>query len=92
MTQQYLRGELSLQLGVACDEPDGATRGALVELRRRVEDAPMAALPALAAEALRVVDAVCWVALAQGDVATFDRECRLCAELHEFAACAGLVR
>lgn len=91
MTQQYLKGELSLQLGEACDEPDDATRGALVELRRRVEDAPVAALPALAAEAMRAVDAVCWVALAHGDLATFDRECRMCAELHEFATCAGLL-
>lgn len=91
MTQQYLKGQLSLHLGEACDEPDYATHRALAQLRRRVEDAPVAALPALAAEAMEAVDAACWAALAHGDVATFDRECRTCVELHEFATCAGLL-
>jgi hypothetical protein len=91
MTQQYLNGELSLHLGEACDEPDYAMGTTLAALRRRVEDAPVAALPALAAEAVDAVDAACWAALTHGDLAAFDRECRACARLHEFATCAGLI-
>lgn len=91
VTQQYLKGELSLRLGEACDEPDDATRGALAALRHRVEDAPVAALPALAAEAVNAVDAACWSALTCGDLATFDRRCRTCTQLREFATCAGLI-
>lgn len=91
MTQQYLKGELSFHLGEACNQPDYAMGDALAQLRRRVEDAPVAALPALAAEAVNAVDSACWAALAHGDLATFDRECGTCARLHEFAMCAGLL-
>lgn len=91
VTQQYLNGELSLHLGEIDDEPDYAVGAALAALRHRVEEASVTELPALATEALDVVDAACWAALTHGDLASFERECRTCARLHEFATCAGLI-
>lgn len=91
MTQQYLNGELSLQLGEACEEPDYAMGATLTSLRHRVEQATVSELPTLAAKALDAVDAACWAALAHGDLISFDRECLACARLHEFATCAGLI-
>lgn len=90
MTQQYIRGELSLRLGGLCESRCGF-RALLGGLRHQVEEAPLAALPELAVEAMDVVDAACWMALASGDLATFDWECREMASLHEFATCAGLL-
>lgn len=95
MTQQYLKGELSLRLSEACDDPvcgvAPAVAPALADLRRRVEDAPLTALPALAFEAVEVLEAACWTSLANGDMAAFEGECRKGAQLHEFATCAGLL-
>ena len=91
MTQQYLKGELSLRLGEVGNHPDCATVPAVADLRRRVEDAPLSALPDLALEAMDVLDAVCWASLEDGDTAAFERESRLGRELHEFAVCAGLL-
>jgi hypothetical protein len=92
VTQQYLKGELSLRLGEACEAPpDHSVERALIELRRRVEDAPLTALPALAVEAENVLDAACWAWLEHGDMTAFCRTCSTCARLHEFACCAGLL-
>lgn len=91
MTQQYLKGEFSLRLGEACGEPDNPAVPAVADLRRRVEEAPLTALPALVLEAVDVLDAVCWASLATGDVAAFERECWRGTQLREFATCAGLL-
>lgn len=90
MTQQYIRGEFSLLLGSLCDEGSVALH-TLVDLRRRVERAPMYMLPDLAVEAMDIVDAACWVSLAQGDLTEFERESKEAVTVHEFATCAGLL-
>jgi hypothetical protein len=99
MTQQYIRGELSLRLEGLCrleELRDGhlaaAELCALRELRRWVELAPTVELPRVAADAMDMVDAACWASLASGDLAAFDRECREGASLYEFVTCAGLLR
>jgi len=92
MTQQYIRGELSLRLGALSTKQEcDAVYVALIDLRQRVECAPLSALPDLAAEAMDLVDAVCLASLEKGDLAAFDRECRDGASLHVFATCAGLL-
>jgi hypothetical protein len=90
MTQQYIKGELSLCLEF-CDEPGCFVGPALSELRRRVEDAPLTELPELAREAVGLVEEVCWASLEAGDMAAFERGCDNGAQLHEFAVCAGLL-
>lgn len=92
MTQQYIRGELSVRLG---ELREGAFAGsevpALHALRGRVESAPVDELPLLVAKAIDLVDAACWAALALGDLVVFDRGCREEASLYEFATSAGLL-
>lgn len=93
MTQQYIRGELSLRLGELCEgQPSLASLQILRDVRRRVESAPSVELPHLAAEAMDAADGACWACLACGDVAAFVRKCCVEASLYEFAASAGLLR
>jgi hypothetical protein len=91
MTQQYLLGELSLILGelqaVAANE--AAVRD-VARLRQEAEAGPLAALASVAARALELTDGWCWDSLMRGDPAAFTRQAAICAELWEFAACAGL--
>lgn len=91
MTQQYIRGELSLRLEELRDERFAGPAHALLDLRHRVEEAPADDLPELAGEAMEVVDVACWASLDQGDLDAFERECRDGASLREFAMCAGLL-
>jgi hypothetical protein len=51
----------------------------------------MAALSSVAARALVVSEELCWDSLTRADVAAFARQAALCAELHEFGICAGLL-
>ncbi|HEV8420217.1 MAG TPA: hypothetical protein VGR13_02535 [Actinomycetota bacterium] len=92
MTQQYLLGELSLILGelqaVVTDE--AAVRD-IARLRQEAETGPLAALASVAARGLELTDGWCWESLMRGDSAAFAREAAICAELWEFAICAGLV-
>ena len=92
MTQQYLLGELSLILGelqaVAANE--AAVRD-IARLRREAEAGSLAALASVAARALKLADGWCWDSLLRGDSAAFARQAAICAELWEFAVCAGLI-
>lgn len=92
MTQQYLFGELSMILGelqaVATNE--AAVRD-VARLRREAETGPLPALASVAARALEMTDGWCWDSLMRGDSAAFAREAATCAELWEFAVCAGLI-
>ena len=92
MTQQYLFGELSMILGelqaVATNE--AAVRD-VARLRREAETGPLVALASVAARALELTDGWCWDSLMRGDSAAFAREAATCAELWEFAVCAGLI-
>jgi len=55
------------------------------------ETAPLAALTSVAACALELTDGWCWDSLMRGDSAAFTRQAAICAELWEFAVCAGLI-
>src|ERR1022692_4309590 len=41
--------------------------------------------------ALALTDGRCWESLNRGDLAAFTRQAKVCAELHEFGVCAGLL-
>jgi hypothetical protein len=41
--------------------------------------------------ALALTDGLCWDSLNRGDTAAFTRQAAVCAELHEFGVCAGLL-
>lgn len=92
MTQQYLFGELSMILGelqaVATNE--AAVRD-VARLRREAETGPLVALASVAASALELTDGWCWDSLMRGDSAAFARAAATCADLWEFAVCAGLI-
>jgi hypothetical protein len=92
MTQQYLAGELSELLGelqeLAVDEP--SVRG-LGCLRREAETCPLVALRSVTVRALALTDGLCWASLVRADTTRFTRQAAVCAELHEFGVCAGLL-
>jgi len=92
MTQQYLAGELSLLLAQL---PPVATNGASIEaaahLRHAAETVPVAALAFVVEGALDLIDGLCWESLHRGDIAAFDHQAALGAELHEFGVCASLL-
>ncbi len=91
MTQQYLLGELSLILGelqaVASNET--AVRE-IARLRQEAEAGPLTGLASVAGRALELTDGWCWDSLMRGDSVAFARQAAICAELWEFAMCAGL--
>jgi hypothetical protein len=92
MTQRYLVGELSLLLEeLQVTTADQGPARELARLRREAETWPMAALSSVAARALVVSEELCWDSLTRADVAAFARQAALCAELHEFGICAGLL-
>jgi hypothetical protein len=92
MTQQYQAGELSLLLArlqaVATDE---AAARDVAGLRRLTEAGPLEALGSVVARALALTDTLCWDSLQRGDGAAFTRQAAMCAELCQFAVCAGLL-
>jgi hypothetical protein len=92
MTQQYLAGELSLLLGelqaVTANQVSAAD---VARLRREAETRPLAGLTSVAFRALVLTDRLCWDSLRHGDTATFSRQAEVCAQLHEFGVCAGLL-
>ena len=70
----------------------GGQLAAIRELRRDVECSPLQLLPRLAREAINLSDAICWVALEQGDVGAF-RDCaRTAVALGELTDNARLLR
>lgn len=92
MTQQYLAGELSLLLAqLQAIAADAAGVRDVARLRQEAETRPPMALPSVAVRALELADSVCWDSLTRGDTAAFVRQAATCAELWEFAVCAGLL-
>ena len=92
MTQQYIAGELSLLLGeLQAAMTDEASVVEIGHLRLRAETGPRSALASVAVRALEVADQLCWDSLTCGDAAAFMRQAGVCAELWEFAVCAGLL-
>ena len=93
MTQQYLAGELSVLLGhvQAVAATEAAAREA-ASLRRAAETEPVWALRSVTVRALALTERLCWDSLNGGDTAAFSRRAAVCAELHEFGVCAGLLK
>ena len=92
MTQHYLSGELSVLLGelqaLSVDETWARDLGCL---RREAETCPLRALGSVTVRALALSDSLCWASLGRADATMFTRQAVLCAELHEFGLCSGLL-
>jgi hypothetical protein len=91
MTCQYLIGELSVRLQELQAMADPAAASEVARLRAEVEACPLAALASASRRALALADDLCWRSLSRGDVAVFDSQARILAELSQFAIGAGLV-
>jgi hypothetical protein len=91
MTQQYVIGQLSVLLA-DLEEAASQWQPAVRDLRREVELSPLASLPSLAEEAMRLSDVICWDALERGDVSRFCGGVRSAYALGEFVDCARLSR
>jgi hypothetical protein len=93
MTRQYVAGELSVLLAhvQAVTTSEEAGRHAW-SLRHAAETEPIQALPMVTVQALALAECMCWESLNRGDTAAFSRQAAVCAELHEFGVCAGLLK
>lgn len=93
MTQQYLAGELSVLLGhlQAAATTDASRRDAW-SLRQAVETQPVTVLGSVTVAALALTERMCWDSLTRGDLAAFSCQAAVCAELHDFGICAGLIK
>jgi hypothetical protein len=91
MTQQYIAGEFSSLLAELEPAPSALLAIAVHDLRREIELGPLPVLPRLAQEALTLTDAICRLALEQGDVGGFSRHVSAAIALREFAVCANLL-
>ena len=89
MTQQYLLGQFSALLG-DLERTAAEWQMTVHDLRREVESSQPAKLPRLADEVMEVTDAICWAALARGDIMRFVNCSKSAAELAEFIDSAGL--
>jgi hypothetical protein len=91
MTCQYLIGELSVRLQQlqALAGPAGASE--VARLRAEVEASPLTALASASARALALANELCWQSLSRGDMAAFDAQARILAELSQYAVGARLV-
>ena len=60
-------------------------------LRHAAETEPITALGSVTERALALTEGLCWDSLNRGDIAAFTRQAAVCAELHDFGVCAGLL-
>jgi hypothetical protein len=93
MTRQYVAGELSVLLAhlQAVTTTEAAGREAWF-LRHAAETEPIPALGSVTVRALALAEGLCWDSLNRGDTAAFTCRAAVCAELHEFGVCAGLLK
>jgi hypothetical protein len=93
MTQQYMAGELSVLIShvQAVTTTEAAGRDAW-SLRQAAETEPLQALHGVVVRALALAEGLCWDSLSRGDAVAFGRQAAVCAELQEFAVCAGLLK
>ena len=93
MTQQHLAGELSVLLErvQAITTTELARRDAS-SLRHAAETEPIQRLGWVTVRAWALAEGLCWESLARGDAVAFSRQAAMCAELHDFGVCAGLLR
>jgi hypothetical protein len=93
MTQQYLAGELSVLLShVQAVTTSEAAGCAAWSLRHAAETEPVQGLGGVTARALALMEGLCWESLNCGDIDAFTGQAAVCAELHEFGICAGLLK
>jgi hypothetical protein len=92
MTRQYVAGELSVLLGhlQAVTTSEASGREAWL-LRHAAETKPVLALGPVAVRALALAEGLCWDSLNGGDAGSFSRRAAVCAELHDFGVCSGLL-
>ena len=90
MTQQYLIGELLVQLE-RLQAATAAHAEDVARLRRQVETMPVSWLAAETVNALLLADRLCWESLSRGDIAAFSRQAPVCADLRLFGVCAQLI-
>jgi hypothetical protein len=92
MTREYVAGELSVLLerlqAVTTTE---AAKGDVCWLRHAAETEPIRVLDSITVRALALAEGLCWESLNRGDIAAFSRQAMVCAELHAFGVCAGLL-
>jgi len=91
MTCQYLIGELSVRLQQLQALADPAAAPEVGRLLAEVEVSPLTALASVSAQALTLTDELCWQSLLRGDMAVFDAQARILAELSQFAVGARLL-
>ena len=93
MTRHYVAGELSVLLAhlQAVTTTEASGRDAW-SLRQAAETEPIPALGSVTVRALALTERLCWDSLNRGDTAAFTRQAAVCAELHEFGVCAGLLK
>jgi hypothetical protein len=93
MTRQYMAGELSVLLAhlqtVTTTEAAGHEARSL---RDAAETGPIQALRSVTVCALALAEGLCWDSLTRGDTVAFNRQAAVCAELHQFGVCAGLLK
>jgi hypothetical protein len=61
-------------------------------LRQAAETEPVTVLGSVTVAALALTERLCWDSLTRGDMAAFNRQAAVCAELHDFGVCAGLLQ
>jgi hypothetical protein len=91
MTQQYLIGEFSACLEQLQAATAHEAAQDVAHLRYQVEMGPPAGLGVAALRALALADGLCWESLSHGDMAAFNRQSKVSAELRLFSACARLL-
>lgn len=92
MTQQYLVRQMSQLLSdLNAVARDHGVALEVVHLRREAETTPPSALTSIVTRALGVAERLCWDSLDRGPASDFARRADICAELWEFAVCAGLL-
>lgn len=87
----YLIGELSVRLEKLQAAAGPAAAREVAELRHQVEASPVTRLAAETIRALALADRLCWDSLSCGDTGAFARQAAICADLHLFGVCAGLL-
>jgi hypothetical protein len=92
MTKQYLVGELSVRLARLEAAAAGGSAVRDVEyLRRKAEASTFEGLTWVLLRALVLNEALCWASLARGDVAAFERQAEIAADLDDFGICSRLL-
>ncbi len=91
MTRQYLAGELSVRLERLQAVTPAGRATQLTRLRDQVESCPPAWLAAAVGRALALADGLCWDSLSRGEAGSFERLCRVSADLRQFGIGARLL-